>query len=41
VLGFLSGNGYEMKDSGHKVCDRDSSSESDRSHQKLRSINSE
>lgn len=29
----LSGNGYEMKHSGHKVCDRDSSSESDRSHQ--------
>ncbi|PWZ39128.1 hypothetical protein Zm00014a_043506 [Zea mays] len=31
--GSLSGNGYEMKHSGHKVCDRDSSLESDRSHQ--------
>ncbi|AQK46188.1 hypothetical protein Zm00014a_024572 [Zea mays] len=31
--GSLSGNGYEMKHSGHKVCDWDSSSKSDRSHQ--------
>ncbi|ONM59528.1 Nuclear transcription factor Y subunit A-8 [Zea mays] len=30
--GSLSGNGYEMKNPGHEVCDRDSSSESDRSH---------
>lgn len=29
----MSGNGYEMKHSGHKVCDWDSSSKSDRSHQ--------
>ncbi|XP_062189757.1 nuclear transcription factor Y subunit A-3-like [Phragmites australis] len=30
--GFLSGNVYQMKQSGHKIHDRDSSSESGRSH---------
>lgn len=36
--GSLSGNGYEMKHSGHKVCDRDSTSESDRPHQEASAV---
>ncbi|EER99688.1 hypothetical protein BDA96_02G388600 [Sorghum bicolor] len=36
--GSLSGNGYEMKHSGKKVCDKDSSSESDQSHQEASAV---
>ena len=38
MQGSLSGNGYEMKHSGHKVCDRDSTSESDQSHQEASAV---
>uniref|UniRef100_A0A0A9DST5 Nuclear transcription factor Y subunit n=1 Tax=Arundo donax TaxID=35708 RepID=A0A0A9DST5_ARUDO len=36
--GFLSGNGYQMKQFGHKIHDRDSSLESGRSHQEASAV---
>uniref|UniRef100_A0A0A9DJ42 Nuclear transcription factor Y subunit n=1 Tax=Arundo donax TaxID=35708 RepID=A0A0A9DJ42_ARUDO len=36
--GFLSGNGYQMKQFGHKIHNRDSSSESGRSHQEASAV---